>query len=48
MLFAVFNDEGHDVKTQTLFQRDKPPNATVAVLKRVDLFKLGVKGDDVV
>ena len=46
-LFSILNDERHDVIMQTFLQGNQTPDSAVAVLKRMDAFKVVMEGNNI-
>ena len=47
VFLSILYDKGNDVMTQTLFECHQSANPAIAILKRMDIFKFGMKGNDV-
>ena len=47
-LFGILDYERHDVVPETFLQRDQPANSAVPILEGVDVFEVGMEGNDVV
>ena len=47
-LFGIFYNERNDIKPEALFQHYQSADSAVSVLERVNIFKFGVKCDNVV